>query len=143
LQFWQSRRVNDDKWSWVPGSVQSSVSSCPKTRVTTRPRTLAAPIIPRTAGTPNFPFKIARTKTPNVAPILAIPAAKPLAVARNCVGNKMGARVNVVELGPAFIHKLNRMNPANTSGMCPAPEREFDRRTANMSSNMPKAIQRR
>src|SRR5207237_10387675 len=51
------------------------------------------------------------------SPILATPAAKPLAVARSCVGNKLGASVNVVELGPAFINKLNRMKPANTRGM--------------------------
>ena len=57
---------------------------------------------------PNLPFKIGRTKTPKVAPIFATPAAKPLAVARNCVGKKIGARVNVVALGPAFINKLNR-----------------------------------
>jgi hypothetical protein len=48
---------------------------------------------------PNFPFKIGRTKTPSVAPILATAAAEPLAVARNCVGNRMGASVNAVELG--------------------------------------------
>src|SRR6266487_989932 len=115
--FGNRGRVNDDKWSSVPGSVQSSVSSCPKTRVTTKPRTPTVAIIPRTAGTAKLSFKIGRTKTPRVAPILATPAAKPLAVARNCVGTKMGARVNVVELGPAFINKLNRMNPANTNGM--------------------------
>ena len=57
-------------------------------------------------------------KTPKVAPSFATPAANPLAVARNCVGNRIGARVNVVALGPAFINKLNRMNPANTSGRC-------------------------
>ena len=61
--------------------------------------------------------------TPNVAPILATPAANPLAVARNCVGKRIGASVNVVALGPAFINKLNRMNPANTNGMC---KLEFD-----------------
>src|SRR5207248_11185703 len=116
-----------------------SVSSCPKTRVTTRPKTLTAAIIPRTAGTPHLPFKIG-TNTPRVAPILATPAAKPLAVPRNCVGNKMGASVNVVELGPVFIDKLNRMDPAKTSGMCPAPAEEFDSRTAIISSNMPKVI---
>jgi len=43
--------------------------------------------------------------------------------ARNCVGNRIGARVNVVALGPAFINKSNRMNPENTSGMC---KLEFD-----------------
>jgi hypothetical protein len=37
---------------------------------------------------PNLPFKIGRTKTPKVAPIFATPAAKPLAVARNCVGSR-------------------------------------------------------
>ena len=104
-----------------------SVSSRPRTNVMTRPRRLTAATIPRTAGTPNLPFKIGRTKTPTVAPILATLAANPLAVARNCVGNRIGARVNVVALGPAFINKLNRMNPANTSGMCPAPAGEFDR----------------
>src|SRR5437016_13663929 len=71
-----------------------SASSCPKTKVTTKPRTLTVAIMPRTAGTPNLPFKIGRTKTPRVAPILATPAAKPLAVARSCVGNKLGASVN-------------------------------------------------
>src|SRR4029453_14902157 len=77
-------------------------------RVTIKPKILTAAIIPRTAGTPNLPFKIGRTKTPRVAPIFATPAAKPLAVARSCVGNRLGASVNVVELGPAFINKLNR-----------------------------------
>jgi hypothetical protein len=48
--------------------------------------------IPRTAGTPNLPFKIGRTKTPKVAPIFATPAANPLAVARNCVGNRIEAK---------------------------------------------------
>src|SRR6266550_989028 len=96
-------------------------------------------LMPRTAGTPNLPFKIGRTKTPRVAPILATPAAKPLAVARSCVGNKLGASVNVVELGPAFINKLNRMNPANTRGMCPGAAGELDTRAAIVNSNMPKA----
>ena len=41
-----------------------SVSSRPKTKVTIRPRTLTAATIPRTAGMPNLPFKIGRTKTP-------------------------------------------------------------------------------
>ena len=36
----------------------------PKTKVTIRPRTLTAATIPRTAGMPNLPFKIGRTKTP-------------------------------------------------------------------------------
>jgi len=62
-------------------------------------------------------------KTPSVAPIFATLAANPLAVARNCVGNKISASVNVVELGPAFINRLNRMKPANTSGMC---KQKFD-----------------
>ena len=104
-----------------------SVSSRPKTKVTSRPRTLTAATISRTAGTPNLPFKVGKTNTPKVAPIFATLAAKPLAVARSSVGNRIGARVNVVALGPAFINKLNRMNPANTSGMCPAPAGEFDR----------------
>ena len=101
-----------------------SVFSRPKIRVTTRPITLTAATIPRTAGTPNLPFRIGRTKTPKVAPSFATPAANPLAVARNCVRNRIGARVNVVALGPAFINRLNRMKPANTSGMC---QLEFDR----------------
>ena len=45
-----------------------------------------------------MPFKIGSTKTPSVAPIFAIPAANPLAVARSSVGNEIGANVNVVEL---------------------------------------------
>ena len=55
--------------------------------------------------------------TPSVAPIFETLAANPLAVARNCVGNKIGANVNVVELGSAFINRLNTMKPTNTSGM--------------------------
>ncbi len=73
----------------------------------TRPRMLTAAIIPRTAGTPNLPFRIGRTKTLRGAPILATPAANPLAVVRNSVGNKMGASVNVVELGPGGAHPFD------------------------------------
>src|SRR6266478_2560358 len=57
----------------------------PKDKVTTRPRTLTAATIPRTAGMPNLPFKIGRTKTPKVAPIFATPAAKPHPVATSAV----------------------------------------------------------
>jgi hypothetical protein len=45
-------------------------------------------------------------------------------VARSCVGKRIGASVNVVEFGPAFISRLNRINPVNTSGIC---KLEFDR----------------
>src|SRR6266516_4466633 len=83
-----------------------------------RTRALTAMTIPSTAGTPNLPFKIGRANTPIVAPIFATLAAKPLAVARSCVENRIGGSVNVVELGPAFINRLNTMNPVNTSGMC-------------------------
>ena len=114
-----------------------SVSSRPRIKVTIRPSRLTADTIPRTLGTPNFSFKIGRTKTPKVAPSLAMPAANPPAVPRNCVGNSIGASVNVVELGPAFISKLNRMNPAKTSGMCkPA----LVRPTAATNTNMPTAM---
>src|SRR6476646_5146043 len=90
-----------------------SVSSRPRIKVTTRPSRLTADTIPRTLGTPNFSFKIGRRNTPNVAPSFATPAANPPAVPRNCVGNNIGASVNVVELGPAFIKRLNKMNPTN------------------------------
>lgn len=46
-------------------------------------------------GDAKLTFQDRQNKDARVAPILATPAAKPLAVARNCVGNKMGARVNV------------------------------------------------
>ena len=47
-------------------------------------------------------------------------AAKPPAEARMPVGNNSGANANVVALGPAFIAKLNRMNPTNTNATCAA-----------------------
>src|SRR5437667_2719724 len=114
-----------------------AVSSRPRIKVTIRPSTLTADTIPRTLGTPNFSFKIGRRKTPNVAPSFATPAANPPAVPRNGVGNKIGARVKVVELGPAFISRLNKMNPTNTSGMC---KLEFVRPTAATNTNIPTAI---
>jgi len=43
----------------------------------------------------------------------------------------------VVELGPAFINKLNIMNPANTSGMC---KLEFVRPTAATNTSIPTAM---
>ena len=110
-----------------------SVASRRSIKVTTRPSRLTADTIPRTLGTPNLSFKIGRRKTPNVAPSFAKPAANPPAVPRSCVGNNIGASVNVVELGPAFIKRLNRMNPANTNGMC---KLEFVRPTATTSINM-------
>lgn len=105
--------------------------------MTINPSTLTADTIPRTVGTPNFSFKIGRRKTPNVAPSFATPAANPPAVPRNCVGNNIGANVKVVELGPAFMSRLNRMNPANTNGMC---KLEFVRPTAPNRINIPAAM---
>ena len=63
--------------------------------------------------------------------------ANPPAVPRNCVVNNIGASVNVVELGPAFISTLHRMNPTNTKGMC---KLEFVGPTATNSINMPAAM---
>ena len=65
------------------------VSSRSKIKVASNPRRLTADTIPRTVGTPNFSFKIGRRKRPIVAPSFATPAANPLAVPRNCVGNKI------------------------------------------------------
>jgi len=67
----------------------------------------------------------------------ATPAANPPAVPRNSVGNNIGASVNVVELGPAFISRLNIMNPPNTSGMC---KLEFVRPIAATNTNIPAAM---
>ena len=47
-----------------------------------------------------------------MAPAFAIPADKPAPLARIAVGNTSPERRNVVELGPAFMEKLNRKNPA-------------------------------
>src|SRR5262252_1867693 len=88
-------------------------------------------IIISTAVTPPYAFTCGSTKTPNVAPTLAEAAAKPPADARILVGNNSGARAKVVALGPAFMARLNKMNPANTSHMCaaaPPPANSADTR---------------
>ena len=113
------------------------MSSRRRAKVTIRPKRLTADAIPRTLGTPNFCLKIGRRETPKVAPSLATPAANPPVLPRNCVGNNIGASVTVVELRPAFISRLNRMNPANTKGMC---KLEFVRPTAANNIKMPTAI---
>ena len=48
----------------------------------------------------------------------------------------MRASLNVVELGPLFISRLNRMNPANTNGIC---KLEFVRPVAGSNINIPTA----
>jgi hypothetical protein len=113
------------------------MSSRRRAKVTIRPSRLTAGAIPRTLGTPNFCLKIGRRETPKVAPSLATPAANPPVVPRNCVGDNIGASVTVVELGPAFISKLKRMNSTKTNGLC---KREFVRPTVANSINMPTAI---
>src|SRR5947208_3999984 len=113
------------------------MSSRRRAKVTIRPKRLTADAIPRTLGTPNFCLKIGRRETPKVAPSLATPAGNPPVVPRNCVGDNIGASVTVVELGPAFISKLKRMNSTKTNGLC---KREFVRPTVANSINMPTAI---
>src|SRR5262249_12898381 len=84
---------------------------------TIKPNRLTADTIPRTFETPNLSFKIGSRNTPKVAPSFATPAANPPAVPRNCVGNKIGARVDVVEVGPAFIHRVKTIQPVDNNGI--------------------------
>src|SRR5262249_35613576 len=77
-------------------------------------------IMTSTAATPPCAFTCGSTKIPNVAPTLAAAAAKPPAEARILVGNSSGARAKVVAFGPAFMARLNKIKPANTSHTCAA-----------------------
>ena len=76
-----------------------------------RPPTLTMAIRASTPMRPQAARISGTAKVPNVAPILAQAAAKPLADARIPVGNSTGAKVKVVAFGPAFMAKLNSTKP--------------------------------